>query len=283
MSSFFAKRRWLLVSVALLGIVGVFALVHSSLNRAVSGALHVAWPMSRGATARVSLTVPSSLVVMGGGLEVTRVEPRPGNTRPGLQASLSFNVLWPEMAGRTRQNSAEFNVTGGGRLMMISLESGAIDDFQGAKFDAMKLHQNVALNFLEDVCVPTGRPMPDNVSCARRAPSISRHEFGLQILGRDYVTYPILPTNVETVKDVLQDQVSDGESSTLIQCNPDGLAYPAPFYPRCQEVFLVPELNALVQVDYPKSDLSEWKSIREKTSSLLLSFIDKTNNFRDQK
>ena len=268
---------------ALVAIVVILVFAGSSFNQAAFKPLHFEWLLKRDGAERVALTVPASFLGMGGGAELIRLEPMEANAQPGLQTSLLINMLWPEMTGRTRQNSTDFEVRGGGRAMMIFVESGAIDDFHGVKFDALKLHEKIAQDFLENVCIPTGLPMPKNVECVHRPAGIDRENYGLRLYGRDYALYPVLPTNVGSVHDVLEAQGVDGNLSTLITCNPDGLQYPTPFSPSCTQVFMHAQLNALVQVTYRKEYLPEWKKIQANTSELLSSFAQEDSKIKGNK
>jgi len=236
--------------------------------------LHFNWPLTRDATSQIPLVVPFGYVAAGsGGFELSRVAAQPGFSLEGTQASLSFEALWPEMDGKTPKNRLEFEVPGGGNVLMVLVQSGALDTFQGKSFDALSLHGKVAMDFLQNVCVPTGQAMPNNVRCSHLEPTILREQFGLAIKGRDYKAYPILRDSGPSAKDVLEERDASGNLVTLIQCTPDDVPHPTSFTPRCQEDFVQSDINGIVKVYFRKALLPDWKVIRSKTSVLLTSFI----------
>ena len=76
----------------------------------------------------------------------------------------------------------------------------------------------------------------------------------------------------ETFKDIYEERDASGNLVTLVTCNPEALNYPVPFSPHCAETFVNSKLNALVQVDYQKKYLPEWRSIRDKVTALTSCF-----------
>jgi hypothetical protein len=166
-----------------------------------------------------------------GGVEASKVDPNPGYSESGEWDSLLVFVLWPDFVGKSRQDDIDLAPLGGGRSMMIYMRSAAADDFQGKKFDALELQRKIDMNWLENVCVPTGRQMPDNVACVHRAPTNNRQEFGLNMVGRDYVAFPVLHDMEGTFKDVYEERDASGSLVTLVTCNPDGLTIPCHFPP----------------------------------------------------
>ncbi len=156
--------------------------------------------------------------------------------------------------------------------MIIYMRSAAVDKFQGKEFDALELARKIDMDWLENVCVPTGRQMPDNVACVHRAPTIVRHELGLSMMGRDYVAFPVLHDMEGTFKDVYEERDTSGKLVTWVTCAPEGLNYPSYFSPHCEETFVNSKLNALVQVSYHKKYFPEWRAIRDKVTALTSGF-----------
>lgn len=230
------------------------------------------WALSADATRWTTLTVPSNLAGDDGGFEVVDVKPGSGGGRPGLHSSLLIHVLWPEMSGQTARNTDEFRVPGGGRKLTIMLSSPAIDVIAGKPFNTFSLQRRIVFDSLENVCIPTGRPVPDNVECAHRPPSVERDEFGLHLFGRDFNAYPVDYADFASQREILEERRPDGALESLITCTPDGAPANLPLAPQCAMFYLDPRLNALVQTHFRKTYLPEWKSIRQKVESLLSTF-----------
>lgn len=238
----------------------------------VEARLKSRWALSADATRWTTLTVPSSLTAVDGGFEVFDVKPGSGEGRPGLHSSLLIHVLWPDMSGHTARDADEFDVPGGGRSLTIALRSPAIDVIGGKPFDAFALERRIAFDSLENVCVPTGRPVPGNVVCTHRPPSVEREEFGLHLFGRDFATYPIDSSDFVSQQEILEGLQPDGTLKSLIRCTPDAVPANLAIVPHCSMFFLDKRLNAVVETHFRKIYLPEWMSIRQKVESLVATF-----------
>ena len=231
------------------------------------------WPLASNGSQRIALSVPSQFLRPSYGFEAAKLPPFRDGAPDRDVMYLSFQALWPDMTGfLPGKNTSEFEVRGGGRSLLYMLESAARERIDGVDRDALTVRRDFNLAQLQNMCVPTGQPMPNNVSCTKLSPQIDAQEFGLRKLGRDYAAYPILPDMSGSVTDLYQALDAGGNLATFITCNVADVPKPVPA-PHCTQVFDDDELNAIVEVHYRKEYLPQWREIQSSSLKLIATFV----------
>ena len=187
------------------------------------------WPLASTGSPRITVSVPIQFLRPSYGFENAKLPALRDGGADRNVTYLSFQALWPDMTGfLPSKNSSEFEVRGGGRILLYMLESAARERIDGVDRDALTVRRDFNLAQLQNMCVPTGQPMPNNVICTKRSPQVDTQEFGLHKLGRDYAAYPVLAEMSGSVTDLYQALDAGGNLATFITCSVTDVPQPVP-------------------------------------------------------
>jgi len=275
-SSASLKTLWLVSAYIVLASFGPPICVAAPKPRAQGTVIE--WPLGRSGKERVTLRVPGGYFSPENRLGMAIDSARAVNNGPDIEY-FSMTALWPGMITETNGNRQEFQVAGGGRVMRMLMRSAAVEDWQGRHFDALQNTFDVALKAsTQRMCVGI---MAASHCYKRTASDVKSSKFGLQRQGVDFAKYPDFPIEERSglpERDIYYARGPSGELLTVIWCMAeeaktvdDGPQYRK--VAQCEQYLENHQLNALVQVDYRRAYLSQWRDIESAWNALLESSI----------
>jgi hypothetical protein len=241
------------------------------------------WPLGRSGRDRVLLDVPigfasrdraanamNSAVYGPGG---------PPNINDQIHEDLLLTALWPELVPDNGANHGEFNLPGGGRIMMALIHSAAIEDYEHRHYNALQADYDIAIeSSTKRLCVGV---MAQSRCYKRETADAKPSQFGLQRLGVDFSKYPDFPEQDRSglpERDIYYLRGPGGDLETVILCMAeesktvdDGPQYR--MVGQCEHKFVFKPLNAFVSIHYRRVYLQDWQAIQTEWEKLLQSFI----------
>jgi hypothetical protein len=242
----------------------------------------IAWILGRSGKDHVSLQIPAGFESADRAAQAMNhavYGDQPPDTRYPPHQEMLLTALWPGLEPQTIANRAEFNIGGGGRLMMALLQSSAVETFENKDYNALQAAYDVAVKFsTEMLCVPLAMGPPyttfDKHPCYKRAqPDVKSPQFGLQRVGVDFSKYPDMMGRLRyslAQNDIYYARDSEGQLQIVIWCTAEESEAGVP---QCKQIFVNKKLNALVSVGYRRVYLQDWQRIRAAWEQLLDSFI----------
>lgn len=293
------KHRWLgwtTIAAAIFTAAAMRIAFNSSAADSPPQASELLWPLDRSGKNTILLRIPQPYATANSAAQAQNEFLHPnGQSQPGgaIFVNFLFYALLPNMAPRTEENSAEFKVTGGGKVVMTLVKSGGREDFQGVHYDMLQQQYDAAVKRAKQVCIT---PIPPSRAVAichdREQPDVKPPQYGLQRVGIDFKKYPHIP-EVELAwtgnEDIYYKRSPSGELQAVILCTPEELKAvdTGPgfhFSPQCRQFFFFKPMNALVSANYRRLYLGNWEAIQIKMEKLLQSFIalESTTSQRDR-
>src|SRR5271154_3566809 len=100
------------------------------------------WPLGRSGSDRVLLKVPVGFATQDRAAKAMNGAVYgpggPRNINAQVHADLLLTALWPGLVPDNGANHGEFNLPGGGRVMMAQIHSGAIEDYEHRHYNALQ-------------------------------------------------------------------------------------------------------------------------------------------------
>lgn len=265
----------LLLSASLSGCLG-----SSFPDKPLWPAADLDWPMDHTGTRTVRLHVPPGFSMNAAADAMEKIVYPNGRPQDphNVRRDLLLQTLWPGMGPRTVANDKEFEVPGGGRVLMIYLGSGAVDPAIHAR-DQLHVNLDVDVSFLKHVCIPPpslpGEAMCHDLKELAEKPS----RFGLKHMGVDFGQFPDVSKELyHEYDDIYYVPEVGGGLQTYIKCTADEVGATVNGYqyiPHCDQHFIFKPLNAWVNVNYRRIYLEDWQKIQAAVEKLLQSFITK--------
>jgi len=274
-------------------VVGLFFLAPLLCWGNTSNADHVSrveWATGRSGDSTVLLLIPAEYGHWNQGAVAADKAINPeGHEQPNGQVhqELLIAALWPGLTGDNSKDHGEFDVPGGGRRMIALIHSGAIEEFNGHYYNALRSAYDSAIyRSTKMLCVaPFEQPNKAQDAKAKCYPrdsaDIKPPKFGLNRVGVDFSKYPDIP---ETARhDLMENDIffsynKKGELDSVITCMAeeaktvdDGPEYA--FVAQCTHNFVSRRLNAFVSISYRRIYLNSWRAIQSSWDRLLTSFI----------
>lgn len=278
---------YLLCLICLIGTCGPIVTGHASEK---DQSEDVKWPLGRSGRETLALKIPDAYGLANRAADAMERQTYPSG-RPkfndDVHEQLLLHALWPDLKSDGAQIHRESAVPGGGRLMSVLVDSGAVEDYGGRHYDSLKLAFDLATeSSTQHLCVP---PMEQaeydqntKTKCyPRDSPDAKPSKFGLNRVGVDFTKYPDIPQAARfdpNAQDIYYIRGSDGRLQTIILCTPEEAktVEDGPQYHRvaqCEHKFVSERLNALVSIGYRRVYLKEWRALQQAWDQLLTSFV----------
>jgi len=271
-------RHPLKVGLATLGVTVLSCGAPASDNQSP-----INWPLGRSGSDRVLLKVPVGFATQDRAAKAMNSAVYgpggPPNINDQVHDDLLLTALWPGLVPDNGANHGEFNLPGGGRLMMALIHAGAIEDYEHRHYNALQADYDIAIeSSTKGLCVGV---MAQSRCYRRQAADVKPPKFGLQRLGVDFSRYPDFPEQDRSglpEQDIYYLRGPSGDLETVILCMAeesktveDGPQYH--MVGQCEHKFVFKPLNAFVSVNYRRVYLQDWQAIQTEWEKLLQSFI----------
>jgi len=264
-------KRFGLVAVGL-GIVVAFGSLLVTESRAES--VKISWPVDAHGR-NVKLLLPPQWTNRKDSVSQD-------DTLDHIPSQMFLQALLPRIEPMTRENSAAFEVPGGGELTTLLLTSLSVADYKGAHFDQLKSSVHNESKGLMHVCVRDyAKPVDQGFAtqCTDLAAPFEKGEvFGLRRYGVDFTAVPMPADQMMLYDDMLLETNDAGVVTTMIRCTAAELENVRsqwtghPSGGNCQEFFTIESLNAFAQVTFNEKYLANWRDIRSRWRSTVESF-----------